>query len=69
MLFASKLAHSMDSGFEREGEGPVFQWSFQVTIFIESTLRDVFLHKVGAVTYFSALKKSCFLKSVLLVNF
>ena len=48
---------------------PVFKWPLQVTIFIESTLRDIFVNKMGAVTYFSLFKKSCFLKLVLLVNF
>ena len=48
-----------------------FKFMYEITskIFIESTLRDVFVYKAGAFTYFSALKKCTFLKSMLLPNF
>ena len=36
---------------------------------IESTLRDVFVYKAGALTNFFLLKKSSFLKSMILLNF
>ena len=37
--------------------------------YIESALQDVFVYKAGAVIYFFLTKKSCFLKSALLVKF
>ena len=44
-------------------------WKLQVTIFIESTLHDYLFTKWEHSLIFSALKKSCFLKSMLLPNF
>ena len=41
-------------------KSPIFPKVKQITIFIESTLHDVFVYKEGAATYFSALKKTCF---------
>ena len=38
----------------------------QEKVFIELTLRDVFVYKAGAFTYFL---RTCFLKSMLLLNF
>ena len=44
---------------------PFLFLTLQVNKFIELTLRDVFVYKVEALTYFSAFKKSTFLKSML----
>ena len=42
--------------------------SLQITNFTESTMQDIFVYKAGAFTNFSSLKKSSFLKSMILIN-
>ena len=42
---------------------------FTITNFIESTLQDVFVYKAERSLIFSSIKKSSFLKSMILINF
>ena len=46
-----------------------FNISMMLNKIFESTLHDIFVYKAGAFTYFFALKKTCFLKSIILQKF